>query len=306
MSRKKKQYSRVDEIKLYHQFADPVDATLVLEGGAFRGLYTAGVLDCFIDNGIYIKNAVGISAGALNGINYLARCRGRTAICVLKHRFDPRYVGIRAYHESGSVVGFRFMFEDLNEELYLDENEVIGDKVNLYVGATCLETGETEYFLAKGKQLLLDSVKASASMPIVSKPTLINGKHYLDGGCKIKLPIKYALDNNFKKIIFIGTRPLSYRRKIKSTELEIEKKMYHKYPKFIQSLSKANEQYNVDAEFLENLASKKAILAIAPSERVSVKRLEKDIEKLGDLYMLGYQDALNRIDEIREYLKGEN
>lgn len=302
MAKKEEIYSKIDQIKVYQGEDTIVDGTLVLEGGAFRGLYTAGVLDCLIDNGINIKNAIGISAGALNAVNYLAGARGRTAICILKHRFNPRYVGLKAYLESKSVVGFKFMFEDLNEELVLDEERVLNSFRELYVGATNLESGICEFFNPKDKDLLYKSVQASASMPIVSQSVEINGKKYLDGGCETKLPIKFALNNDFKKIIFIGTRPINYRRKLVSGEQKVENLMYKNYPNFLNALENANKRYNFDAEFLEELSNRKTILTICPSERVAVSRLESDIEKLGDLYMLGFEDCKKRIPEIKKYL----
>lgn len=298
---KKKEYSRIDEVKVYEGKDTKVKGTLVLEGGAFRGLYTAGVLDAFIDNDINIDTAIGISAGALNGANYLAGNRGRAAISILKNRFNPHYVGLKAYKESGSVVGFNYLFEELNKIVPLNEDRLFRGDRKLYVGATNLDTGKTDYFLID-KDNFVDCCKASASMPLVSKIVRIDGKKYLDGGCEIKLPIRYAIDNGFDKIIFIGTRPLSHRRKKTTAEMKLENKRYKKYPNFLESLRNANKRYNLDAEFLEQLANKKVILAICPSEQIKVSRLEKDIEKLGDLYMLGYNDGLNAIPEVKKFL----
>ena len=115
MSEEKDINERIDSIKLYYADNSEVNATLVLEGGAFRGLYTAGVLDCLMDNKININNVLGISAGGLNGANYVAGNRGRSAVGILKNRDNPRFVGVRAFMESGSIVGFKVMFEDFDE-----------------------------------------------------------------------------------------------------------------------------------------------------------------------------------------------
>lgn len=306
LKRKKKKeipvYSRMNEIKLGKAKDNIIEGTLVLEGGAFRGLYTSGVLDCLMDNDININTVVGISAGALNGTNYLAGCRGRTAYCLLKHRYDPRYVGVKAYAESGSVVGFKFMFEDFNYDQELNEDRLFKGDRYLYSGCTNLETGKADFIQTFDRDIFYDAVKASASMPIVSRIVRINGNKYLDGGCETKLPIRYAMENGFKKIIFIATRPLSYRRKLVTPELRLEKIRYRNYPKFLKALANANKRYNLDAEFLEMLAKKGGIYVIAPSEEVSVTRLEKDIEKLGNLYMLGYEDCKKQIPSIKKYL----
>lgn len=298
----KKRYSRSDEIAFYQGKDTSVKGTLVLEGGAFRGIYTAGVLDCLIDNDINIDTVVGISAGALNGMNYLAGSRGRTAHGMLDYRFDSRYCGVQALKESGSVTGFKFMFEDLNEYFPINEERLLRGDKKLYAGCTNLETGKAEYIQSTDKQKFYDACRASASMPMVSKIVKIDGKKYLDGGCETKLPIRYAIENNFEKIIFIATRPLSYRRKLTTKELTLEKIIYKKYPNFIKALENANKRYNLDAEFLENLANKGGILAISPSEEVQVSRLDDDLEKLGDLYFLGYKDCTNKLPEIKKYL----
>lgn len=297
-----KEYSRIDDIKLLKAKDNIIEGTLVLEGGAFRGLYTSGVLDCLIDNDINVRNVIGISAGALNGANYLSGDRGRVAYCILKYRNDPRYVGVKAYRESGSVVGFKFIFEEYNNIIKMNEERLFKGDRHLYAGCTNLETGKAEFICTKDRDKFFASVKASASMPIVSKIVKIDGKKYLDGGCETKLPIRYAIENKFEKIIFVATRPLSYRRKLVTPELRLEKIRYKNYPNFLKALTNANKQYNIDAEFLENYAKKGAILTIAPSEPVSVSRLEDDLEKLGDLYMLGYEDCKKQIPEIKKYL----
>ena len=293
-------YSKVDEIKVANIDGQDVDATLVLEGGAFRGLYTAGVLDCLLDNNISINKAIGISAGGLNGTNYLAGCRGRTAYCVLKNRYNKRYVGLKAYHESGSIVGFKFMFEDLNKTLQLRE-DVLFSKT-LYVGCCNTQTGNTEYFKVDNRKMLFDAVKASAAMPAVSKMVDINGSKYLDGGSNEKLPIRFAINNNFNKIIFIGTRPITYRRRPVSRITKLIRILYFKYPNFVKAIHDANGKYNRDIEYIQNLENEGKILTITPSKTIKVSRLEKNLEKLGNLYELGYEDCLKQLDEIKKYL----
>lgn len=301
--RKKKLYSKLEDIKFKYAKDNLIEGTLVLEGGAFRGLYTAGVLDCLMDNDINLNNVIGISAGALNATNYLAGCRGRTAHCLLKHRFDPRYVGFKAYRESGSIVNFKYIFEDYNFDQKLDEERLFRNDRHLYAGCTNVKTGKVEFIETKDRDTFYKSIKASASMPVVSMMVKINGEKYLDGGCETKLPIRFAIENNFKKIIFVATRPLSYRRKLVAPELRVEKIRYHSYPNFLESLKNANKRYNQDAEFLEMLAEKGGILAISPSKYIDVSRLEKDEEKLGELYMLGYNDCQVRLEEIKKYLE---
>jgi len=276
---------------------------LALEGGAFRGIYTAGVLDYFIEHNLNIEKCYGVSAGGLTAMNYVAGNYGRSALLILEHRNNNRYVGLKAYKESGSIVGFDFMFNDLEKEYPLKEYNIFNDTRTITVTATNVKTGQPEYFSNHdGRTILFKALSASASMPLVSKPVKIGNQIYLDGGCVRKLPIRKAIDDGNKKIIFIGTRDATYRRKINKKEIELIKLMYHKYPKFIESFANANMVYNEDCDYIDELVAQKKIYRITPSKPVTISRLEKSIKKLSDLYYLGYFDAMANFDEIVNFL----
>jgi len=297
-----KSYSKVDQISLNNADNSITEGTLVLEGGAFRGVYTSGVLDCLMDNNINLSNCVSISAGSLNGTNYIAGNRGASGRLNLKYRRDPNYVGIKPLIKHRTIVNFDFMFDKTLNELKLNEDRLFSNNRNLYVGATSLTSGVTKFFSNKEKDIFFDAIKASSSMPLVSKAVEIKNDYYLDGGCSTKLPIKFVLDNNFPKPIVILTREYGYRRKEKSKEFNLERIVYKHYPKFIKALENANRQYNDDSELIENLAKEKKLYLITPSKPVHISRLEKDMEKLGSLYELGYSDCKKQIDQIKEYL----
>lgn len=297
---------RIDSIKLYYADNSKVEATLVLEGGAFRGLYTAGVLDCLMDNKINITNVLGISAGGLNGANYVAGNRGRSALGILKNRDNPRFVGVRAFMESGSIVGFKVMFEDFDEIQKLNEDRLFNSTRNLYVGCTNVETGEVDYFSNHlGKNTFFKALQATSSMPLLSTMVDIDGQYYLDGGCNSKFPIDFALKNQMKKIVVVSTRPLSYKRKEIPPEFFLEKTFYSKYPKFIEALKNSSKKYNEDTLMMQKLEEEGKIFVIEPSRKVDVSRLEKDENKLVDLYELGYSDASSKLNELKKYLEIE-
>ena len=303
MSEEKDINERIDSIKLYYADNSEVNATLVLEGGAFRGLYTAGVLDCLMDNKININNVLGISAGGLNGANYVAGNRGRSAVGILKNRDNPRFVGVRAFMESGSIVGFKVMFEDFDEIQQLNEDRLFNSTRNLYVGCTNVETGELDYLSNHlGKETFFKALQATSSMPLLSSMVEIDGQHYLDGGCNSKFPIDFALEHNMKKIVVVSTRPLSYKRKEIPPEFFLERTFYNRYPKFIEALKRTNNKYNEDTLKIEEMASKGEVFLIEPSEPVDISRLEKDVNKLVDLYELGYKDATNKMEALKTYL----
>ena len=297
-----KVYSKLKDIKLAVAPETVVPGCLVLEGGALRGVYTAGVLDVLMENGINMETTVGVSAGAMNGISYVGGHIGRAAMCDLEFRYDSRFIGLRALIESGSVTGFRFMFREFTDKYPLNENRLFRGGRKLFAVATNLETGEAEFFENIHRETFFRAVCASASMPFVSKKIEINGKYYLDGGCKVKIPISWALDKGFDKIVVVNTREKTYRRKEKK-ESGLAGKIYKKYPDFVKSLTETNKNYNLDCDLLEKLEEEGRVFRICPSETVTVSRLEKDMEKLGELYELGRHDASSRLEELKKYLE---
>ena len=299
-----KVFDNINKLKVKQCEGDVTSGCLVLEGGAFRGIYTAGVLDYFMENNLNLDVCYGVSAGALTATNYLAGAFGRSALLILENRFNKRYVGLPALKESGSVVGFNFMFDDLNKMYPLNEDRIFCDNRTLYATVTNLETGEAEYFTNHDdKDIFYKAIRAGASIPLVSKAVEINDKYYLDGGIATKIPIRKALLDGNEKIIFVGTRESAYRRKTETTEYELAKTVYRKYPLFLEAFKNANENYNRDCDLIDSLVLQKKIYRITPSKPVTISRLEKDIDKLSSLYYRGYFDAMTHFDEILEYLK---
>lgn len=280
------------------------EGCLVLEGGAFRGVYTNGVLDVLMQNGINLRTTYGVSAGALNAINYVAGQIGRSARVNLRYRRDSRYVGKDAIKENKGIIGFDFIFGELEGIEPLNKERLMHGGRELFAVATCLETAEPEAFGNDGTlEELFQAVRASASLPYISKSVPIGEKHYLDGGCSCKIPYRFALDRGFEKIVVVRTRPRSYRKQLKpKRRLPTEKLVYKDCPAFAESLLRSSDCYNRQCDELEELEAKGRIFVLAPSEPVSVSRLESDMEKLGSLYRLGCSDTINKLEALREYL----
>ena len=302
---RRKEYSRVGEIQIEHAPDTLVQGCIALEGGAFRGVYTSGVLDCLMREGINLQTTVGVSAGALNGLNYTAGLIGRSALCNLKYRHDSRWIGMRAIKSDKGIVGFAFLFSDFEKEYpFAYERFFRGDRRFVAV-ATNLESGKEEYFdnSDPSSDTVFKAICASASMPYVSKPVEIGGKHYLDGGCATKLPIRWALDQNFQKLLFVATREPSYRRDTKEKTGLLDRGLYRRYPRFVEALHEMNRRYNEDCDLIDALVAEGKIFRIAPSVPVSVGRMEGDMEKLGALYRLGYEDAKRALPALKAYLQ---
>lgn len=302
----RKYYSELDDIVICKASDIITEGVLLLQGGAFRGVYTSGVTDFLMLNDINFRNVVGVSAGALNGITYVSGDIGRAALMNLGHRHDPSWIGLKALldKDNNGIIGFSYAFGDFNKEYPIDEARLFDGKRNFIATATCLEDGKNHYFKNDSK-ILYHGVMASASMPYISKPVLIEGKSYLDGGCYDSLPINYVLDN-FKneKIVVVLTRHRGYRdQELNNTVIRLNHTMYKKYPKFIKSLDNMNKVLNEDFDKIDKLEKEGKIFVIAPSKPINISRLEGNMEKLGEVYKMGYNDAKECYNDLLKFLE---
>lgn len=279
-----------------------ISGCIVLEGGGFRGMYTSGVLDCLMEQGINFSCTVGVSAGALNGLNYAAGQIGRSARFNLQYRWDSRYVGVQAYRANHGIIGFDFVldeynrFDPLNAEVFYRQ-----DRRFVAVATSCL-TGKAEYF-EKGKcRELMKAVQASASIPYVSRPVEVEGVPCLDGGCADRVPFQWAVDQGYEKILVVRTRARDFRAEPNPRASHVAKRFYWRYPEFSQVLAETDEIYNRQCDRMEELEAQGRIFHLAPSEVPDVKVLEKDLGKLLSLYQLGYRDAQVQLPALRTYL----
>lgn len=281
-----------------------IQGCMVLEGGAFRGVYTSGVLDALMQEGINMQCTVGVSAGALNGVNYVSGQIGRSARTNLQYRHDKRYVGLGAVRNNGGLIGFDFLFEDLEEIEPLNRTRLSDPSRRFVVVATSCLSGEPVYFETDNCSDIFQAVRASASLPYVSKMVMVDDKPYLDGGCSCKIPYQWALDNGFEKIIVIKTREDAYRKKTaEDSNHALSKTMYRNYPQFAAALARSDADYNAQCDALVQLEQEGRLLVISPSAPVEVSRMESDMEKLGQLYWLGYRDARAQMKRVKAYLE---
>ncbi len=278
---------------------------LVLEGGAFRGVYTSGVLDFLMLHDINFECVVGVSAGALNGVNYVSGQIGRSALINLMYRNDSRYVGAKALKNNGGVIGFDFILGDMENIPSLDAKRLMFGGRRFVAAASNMVSAQTEYFENNESiERLYKGVQASATMPYISKPVLIDDIPYLDGGCLSRIPYKWALDQGYEKIVVVRTRDLEYRKKPNfESRYRISKRFFNKYPEFALKIAHSHDGYNLECEELEKLNEEKRIFMISPSKPITIGRLEKDVDKLYDLYNEGLKDMENIYDKLLEYLE---
>ncbi|MBQ7989826.1 MAG: patatin family protein [Oscillospiraceae bacterium] len=279
------------------------EGCLVLEGGAWKGLYTVGVLDAMMENDLNFRKVTGCSAGALSAIGYLAGQIGWGIRIDLSCRHDGKYIGLDAYRRDKGITGFSYLFRDVVKERPLDKHRLNDPSRQLAVSATNLKTGKLTYF-EKGKCSLSKAIQASATVPYVSAPVMIKGEPYLDGGCAEKIPYSWAKESGEKKIVVVLTREKSYRRK--EGVSPAARLIYGRYPEFVDSLAHTNARFNAMMDELEEREQKGEIFIISPSKPVNVSRFEGDIDKLSTLYWLGYYDAYEAVPALREYLNSQS
>lgn len=277
--------------------------TLILEGGAMRGLYSAGVLDVFMNNDITVDTVYAVSAGALFGLNYKSHQIGRALRYNLKYVNNKHYMGLYSLITTGNIMNKDFCFNKLVYELdKFDFETYKNNPMDFYAVVTNLETGEPEYIKVDDAEKDLEYFRASGSMPFVSKPVPINGQLYLDGGVSDPVPFKKVLETGAEKIIVVLTRPEGYRKKDLHTHA-LYNLFYRNFPHFVEAGSNRHKTYNQAMDLIEQYEAENKIIVLRPSQFIKVKRTEKDTSKLQSIYDLGVSDCINQLDKIREYLK---
>ena len=275
---------------------------LILEGGAMRGMYTAGVLDEFMEHGITFDGVMGVSAGAICGCSFVSGQKGRTIRYNIKYCRDRRMMSFYSFLTTGDLVGERFCYHDIPERLDPFDNDAFQKSpMHFYVGCTNLETGEPEYIRLQDMNTEIDYMRASASMPYVSRIVETGGKKLLDGGCSDSIPVRKFMEMGYDKNVVVLTRPADYPKKPEKTALA--KLFYRKYPRFVSALYRQAEQYNRIVEDIQQLEREEKILVIRPRTPLEIGRMSHDPEEISRAYERGKADALSAIEKIREWLK---
>lgn len=275
---------------------------LVLEGGAMRGLFTAGVLDVFLDNNIEVTDVVGVSAGTLFGVNYISKQRGRALRYNLKYINDKRYMNVKSWLKTGNLINKDFAYYKLPFQLDVFDNKTFKESsINFFATVTNIETGDAKFIKIEDAYRQMETLRATSALPFISEIIEVGGKKYLDGGISNSIPIDFFEKQNFDKIIVILTRPITYRKE-KTTGIQY-KLFYKKYPKLVEKLENRYKEYNDTVDKIVELEKAGKLFVIRPSEDITIKRLEKDVEKLQKVYDLGLKDGNNIIEELKQYLE---
>ncbi len=275
---------------------------LVLEGGAMRGMYTAGVLDVFLDNDIKVDGIIGVSAGVLFGANYISKQKGRAIRYSKKYSKNKNYMGFHSLITTGNIINKDFAFYEVPFKLDVFDNDVFKkSNIKFYATVTNVGTGSPEYLQITDAFKDMEIFRATSAIPFVSKIVEVNNKKYLDGGISDSIPINKCMDMGYDKIIVVLTKPMWYRKK-KRGNLFI-KCWYRKYPNLVKTMQNRYKVYNNTIEKIIDLENKKEIFVIRPSKKIKIKRIEKDANKLQAMYDLGVSDCKNIIMQLKDYLR---
>ena len=274
---------------------------LVLEGGAMRGMYTAGVLDTFLDKDFWVDGIISVSAGALFGVNYPSRQKGRAIRYNKKFISDKRYISFKSLLSTGNIVNKDFAFYEVPFKYDVFDNKTFKESdIDFYVAVTNLQTAQAEYVKLIDPLAQMEVLRATSAMPYVSRPVEIDGIPYLDGAIADSIPVEQMKTLGYDKIIVILTRTLDYRKSKPMTW--IAKWFYRHYPHFADAVNQRYAMYNRQFENVIKLAEKGDIFVIRPSVDLKIKRIEKDPNKLQAMYELGMKDMQLQWENLLDYL----
>ena len=277
-------------------------AGLVLEGGAMKGIYTAGVLDFFLEQGIHFSSAYGVSAGALNLCSFLSEQKKRTYRVFTNYIDYSQYCSTKNLVMTGDLFGVSMCYDLIPNYLDPYDYEVFNQyKGKAYVVVTNIRTGKAEYIQLTDMHKDIQAVRASSSMPLVSRNVKIGEEWYLDGGIADAIPIAKSIQDGNEKNVVIMTKEIGFCRQ-PSSQLPLLKLRYARYPKVYELMKNRHTRYNATLDYLEEMAAEGRAFVIRPKKKSQVGRVEKDQEKLKALYEEGYQDAETCHQELLKYL----
>ena len=275
---------------------------LVLEGGGMRGLFSAGVLDALLElKELSVNGIVGVSSGALFGVNYVSKQKERAVRYNKKYADDKRYMGLYSWITTGNAVNKDFAFYKLPCKLDVFDNETFKKaKTDFYVVMTNVESGKPEYVLIEDAFAQMEYLRATSALPFASKIIEINGKKYLDGGISDSIPIDFCESLGYDKIIAVLTRPEGTYKEDKLGFLY--KLVYRKYPNLVNSLLNMATDYEKVLAKIKDLENKGKIFVVRPPEVLKIGRLEKNRDKIQKVYDTGLNTGLKELDNIVKYL----
>lgn len=280
------------------------NTALVLEGGGMRGLFTIGVLDAFMDAGMQFPYAIGVSAGACSGPSFVTGQKGRARFTNvdMMRKHGHNYLGVRMLLKSGCLFNVPLLYDELPNRIWPFDYDKFFDTDMVFESViTNLRTGQAEYidnhdpYIKGDRKRTMDMILASSSLPYVSKIVTIKGNPCLDGGITDSIPVLRAMEKGYERQVVITTRNRGYRKKEKRSFLNrmltsaIHFLLYRRYPLFVKALNDRGRVYNNQLDLVDRLEAEEKIMVIRPEKQLRVDRIERNADRLQDLYDEGYE-----------------
>lgn len=278
---------------------------LVLQGGGMRGIYTAGVLDVFLEQGVTgFDTVVGVSAGAIHGASYISGQAGRNIRYFTEFCGDKRFMSLRSWITTGNLFSVEFGYHEIPEKLYpFDEAAFEANPAHFYVVCTNVETGNPVYHhCATMLGDDLEYLRASASLPLAAQVVSVDGKKLLDGGISDGIPLAWARRSGCGRAVVVLTRPAGHRKTPENSDALYRAVYGRSYPALVHCMADQAESYNATMEYIEAAEAAGECFVIRPTQDLQVSRTERDAARLREQYALGRRDAFALLPALREYL----
>lgn len=274
---------------------------LVLEGGGMRGIYTAGVLDVFMENKISFDGVIGVSAGAIHGSSYVSGQHGRSIRYYKKYCRDRRFMSWRNLFLTGDMVDETFCYHELPEKLDpYDYEAFLRSHTRFYVTCSNVETGQAEYIHITDMKEQIDYIRASASLPFVSRIVEVDGKKLLDGGCTDSIPVEAFMKMGYDRCVAVLTRPDGYVKKEHHNAMAGIR--YRKYPEFARAVENRPSVYNRQTENIRKLEKSGNVFVLRPSKPLEIGRMSHDVKAVVKTYKQGRYDAKLHLEELKQWI----
>jgi len=276
---------------------------LVLEGGGMRGLFTAGVIDVMMEHGIRFDGLIGVSAGAAFGCNYKSHQSGRVLRYNLRFSDDPRYMGFRTFCRTGELIAGEFAYHIVPTQLDVFDTETFAaDPMEFHLVCTDANTGEPYYKrLDKVDYEALEWIRATASMPIVSRTVKLEGREFLDGGISDSIPLKHFQEIGYERNVVVLTQPEGFTKK-RTKLMPLFHLFMRKYPKIIEAMSRRHLMYNEELAYLRQQELQGNTIVLYPQDTLPIGRTEQTPSKQKLVYEMGRKAATERIREIAAFV----
>ena len=276
---------------------------LVLEGGGLRAIYTSGVLDAFMENDIEFPYVIGVSAGSCNGVSFLGKDIHRMKDISIGYSGDERYMSIKSMFKNGEYLNSKWIFGELSYDMFpLSYDNFENSNAVLCCVTTNAKTGKPEYFYPTDFRNGCEELRASCALPMATKPVQIGKDFYYDGGLTDSIPLKRAFDDGCEKCVVILTQDKNYIKKPIGHPKAI-RRAFKRYPLMAEKILARHEMYNAQRRFVFEQQKLGSAFVICPDKPLNAPTLEKNPQKLREIYNIGYRQGLENIDKVKEFIK---